>query len=81
MADSESNLLEQTETMSQEPDFFKQLTSVPKKNKSMKTMQLAGGQYSARCNISLLSNYLLYIVFITQTVAFTYFAFFNSEGN
>ena len=35
------------------------------------------GHYTSRCNISLMSNYLLYIVFITQTVAFNYFAFFS----
>ena len=39
-----------------------------------------GGHYTSRCNFSLLSNYLLYLVFITQTVAFNYFAFFSNEG-
>jgi len=33
------------------------------------------------CNISLLSNYLLYLVFISQTVAFNYFAFFADDGD
>jgi hypothetical protein len=40
-----------------------------------------GGQYISRCNISLLSNYILYLLFITQTVAFNYFFFFSKEGS
>ena len=34
-----------------------------------------GGTYQSRCNISLLSNYILYLIFISQTIAFTYYAF------
>ena len=40
-----------------------------------------GGHYTSRCNISLMSNYLLYLVFISQTVAFNYFAFFAESDD
>ena len=33
------------------------------------------GQYKARCDFSLMSNYILYLIFTTQTGAYIYYAF------
>ena len=47
---------------------------------SRKSKKVTGGTYTSRCNFSLLSNYILYIVFILQAVFFTYFAYISPEG-
>ena len=58
-----------------EPVFFNS-SSTRKKSDKRSTLGASTGQYSTRCNFSLLSNYLLYAVFITQTGVFNYYAFF-----
>ena len=37
--------------------------------------------YSSRCNFSLLSNYILYVVFIVQTGFYFYYAFVYSKDD
>ena len=47
-----------------------------------KSDSITGGTYKTRCiNISLLSNYILYLVFFTQTIAFIYYYFFFPGEN
>jgi hypothetical protein len=43
-------------------------------NRNNDEIQIGG--YKTRCNFSLLSNYFLYLVFVTQTGTFSYYAWF-----
>ena len=59
-------------------EFLRPATNIRRTNTIAKDLGGDSGStgqlYISRCNISVISNYLLYLVFITTTIFYLYFA-------